>query len=123
MAKTADSDSAAVIGPILAAYAEHGKTVSLFRDQLLLALTSSDELMEHVHSIKTRIKDPGHLQEKLGRKLKECQEKGETFAITPEDLLTRVTDLAGVRILHLYTRQIRDIDAALRKIFEEQKYE
>jgi putative GTP pyrophosphokinase len=34
-----------------------------------------------------------------------------------------VNDLAGIRLLHLHTRQIRDIDTALREIFEEQLYE
>src|SRR5207248_7598149 len=48
---------------------------------------------------------------------------GRNLVIAPGNLLTTVTDLAGVRILHLCTRQIREIDAALRGIFEEQKYE
>src|SRR5438874_586932 len=105
MAQNPEAEHAALIEPILAAYAVQGRTVELFRDQFYLALTSSDELMRHVHSMKTRMKDPDHLREKLVRKMKECKEKGVEFAITPSDLLTRVTDLAGVRILHLYTRQ------------------
>ena len=41
----------------------------------------------------------------------------------PENLLTSINDLAGVRILHLHTRQIQRIDPLLREIFAEQKYE
>jgi ppGpp synthetase/RelA/SpoT-type nucleotidyltranferase len=118
-----DPERIALVEPILAAYAEQGRTVELFRDQFYLALTSSEELMKHVHSLKSRMKDTDHLREKLVRKIKECEEEGAEFSITPDDLLTKVNDLAGVRILHLYTRQIRDIDAALRNIFDEQKYE
>jgi putative GTP pyrophosphokinase len=114
---------AAIIRELLAAYEEHDGTVRLFRDQLSAALTSSTELAKHVHSMKTRIKDPVHLEEKLRRKMDACDQKGEEFSVTPENLLTSVTDLAGVRILHLYTRQIRDIDVALQGVFEEQKYE
>ncbi len=31
-------------------------------------------------------------------------------------------DLAGIRILHLYTRQIKEIDAALKAILAEHRY-
>jgi ppGpp synthetase/RelA/SpoT-type nucleotidyltranferase len=96
--------------------------VKLFQDQLYLALDSSVELQQHVHSMKARLKDTDHLREKLKRKIKACEEDGTTFDITPENLLMRINDLAGVRILHLYTRQIQDIDGALRRIFEEQTY-
>lgn len=98
-------------------------TVKLFRDQLYAALDSSVELAKHVHSMKTRLKDRGHLRDKLLHKINACEQKDEAFDITPDNLLTAVNDLAGVRILHLYTRQIRDIDAELRVIFEEQQYE
>jgi ppGpp synthetase/RelA/SpoT-type nucleotidyltranferase len=113
----------ALVAEVLQAYEANLGTVRLFRDQLYMALTSSDELAKHVHSMKTRLKDPEHLEDKLLRKMKECDDNEEAFSVTSENLLTRITDLAGVRILHLYTRQIRDIDRALRDIFEEQKYE
>jgi ppGpp synthetase/RelA/SpoT-type nucleotidyltranferase len=38
-------------------------------------------------------------------------------------LLVEINDLAGVRILHLHTRQIARIDPVLRKIFDEQQYD
>lgn len=56
-----------------------------------------------IHSIKTRLKDPDHLKDKLIRK----REKGAI--ITEENLFKEITDLIGVRILHLYQDQFRQI--------------
>lgn len=52
-----------------------------------------------IHSVKTRIKDPGHLKEKIIRKYKKGKE------VTKENLFTEITDLIGFRILHLYQDQ------------------
>src|SRR5262249_23259389 len=112
-----------VIASIVAAYDANYKTIETFRDQLWVALSSSDELAAHVHSMKTRLKGRDELEGKLRRKAEECEAAGTPFHVTPNNLLERVNDLAGVRLLHLYTRQIREIDAALREIFAEQKYE
>jgi ppGpp synthetase/RelA/SpoT-type nucleotidyltranferase len=115
--------NAEVIDPLLEAYAVNHNRVALFGSQLMMALESSSELQAHVHSMKTRLKDPGHLADKLGRKIAKCEATGDTFDITPDNLLAKINDLAGVRILHLYTRQVQQIDAALRSILVEQKYE
>jgi putative GTP pyrophosphokinase len=48
--------------------------------------------------------------------------KKKPFTITPDNLLRRVTDLAGIRILHLHTTQFSGIDHELRSIFDEQKF-
>jgi ppGpp synthetase/RelA/SpoT-type nucleotidyltranferase len=116
-------DDSDLVERLLSTYDASLDTVQLFLDQLLAALNNSKELDAHVHSIKTRIKDPEHLRDKLVRKMAACAAEGESFTVAPDNLLTAVNDLAGARILHLYTRQIRDIDAALRAIFAEQKYE
>ncbi len=108
---------------LLAAYDGNLELVTLFKDQVEAALTNSAKLMDHVHSMKSRLKERDHLREKLERKCAKCEESGDRFDVTPDNLLTKVTDLAGVRLLHLYTRQVRDIDRELRKIFEEQQYE
>ncbi|MDT7850178.1 RelA/SpoT domain-containing protein [Methylophilus sp. VKM B-3414] len=52
-----------------------------------------------IHTIKARLKDEDHLREKINRK---CS---EDMPITAENILTKITDLAGVRILHLYQDQ------------------
>lgn len=53
-----------------------------------------------VHSIKHRLKDESHLEKKLERK------SGGSSPITAENLFERITDLAGVRVLHLYQDQL-----------------
>jgi putative GTP pyrophosphokinase len=111
------------IASILEAYAAHRNTIELFQAQLVMALQSSTELQAHIHSMKTRLKDPAHLADKIDRKIRQCESDGRQIAVTPENLLVEINDLAGVRLLHLYTRQIEQIDAALRSIFSEQQYE
>jgi ppGpp synthetase/RelA/SpoT-type nucleotidyltranferase len=55
-----------------------------------------------IHSIKSRLKDINHLQEKLSRK--------ETDSpINESNFFERITDLSGVRILHLYQDQFPQI--------------
>lgn len=56
-----------------------------------------------VHSIKARLKDPEHLRDKLERKF----EKGTV--VTEDSLFCEITDLAGVRVLHLYQDQFQSI--------------
>lgn len=49
-----------------------------------------------VHSYRSRIKNRDHLAEKIRRK------NAEGRAINAENILWQITDLAGVRILHLF---------------------
>lgn len=56
-----------------------------------------------VHSVKSRLKDREHLREKIRRK------RDEGVEITSADLFERITDLAGVRVLHLHQDQFREI--------------
>jgi ppGpp synthetase/RelA/SpoT-type nucleotidyltranferase len=99
------------------------RLVATFGEQVLASLNQSIELGRLVHTIKTRIKDPSHLRDKLIRQMLRAQNKHEELGITKENILTRINDLAGIRLLHLHTRQISDIDPILRAIFEEQRYE
>ena len=112
-----------LIASLLATYKVHRPQIELFHDQLLAALKSSSALNETIHSIRSRLKDSRHLRDKLGRKMRQCKQEGRKFEITPENLLVKVNDLVGVRLLHLYTRQITVIDTALRELFREGKYD
>lgn len=66
-----------------------------------------------VHSVKSRLKDPDHLEEKLIRKQ---NEKG--IEITVENLFSEVTDLIGIRVLHLYFDQFGVIHNEIMKQIE-----
>ena len=56
-----------------------------------------------VHSVKKRIKDDESLRKKIQRK------SSTQDPITPENVFTRITDIAGVRVLHLYQAQFAQI--------------
>lgn len=62
-----------------------------------------------IHSIKSRFKDPAHLENKLIRK----REAG--VQIDTANLFTEITDFLGVRILHLYQDQFTQIHEAIQK--------
>ena len=61
-----------------------------------------------VHSYKSRLKDRGHLEQKIERKRSAGRE------LTVENLFYQITDLAGVRILHLFQGDFEKIDAVIR---------
>lgn len=68
-----------------------------------------------IHSIKSRIKDPEHLRDKLQRKI-QCGRK-----ITIDNFRNQVTDLIGVRILYLYQDQFEIIHSEIMKQINERK--
>jgi putative GTP pyrophosphokinase len=68
------------------------------------------------------MKDPDHLEDKLKRKLRECKERGKSFPITTSNLFVKIHDLAGLRILHLYTQQVDGITRGLKELFDEESY-
>nr|WP_305119311.1 RelA/SpoT domain-containing protein [Tahibacter harae] len=61
-----------------------------------------------IHSVKSRLKDSGHLKEKIRR-------KWQDGAITKDTLFSRITDLAGVRVIHLYSQQFPSIHRAIHQ--------
>jgi ppGpp synthetase/RelA/SpoT-type nucleotidyltranferase len=65
-----------------------------------------------VHSVKSRMKDLQHLREKIQRK------SSTEVPITPENIFDRITDLAGVRVLHLYQAQFSQIHRAITQQLE-----
>lgn len=119
---TTDEDDQ-LVDTLMAAYDQHRRQIGLFRDQLVPAIMTADKLIPHIHSVRSRLKDPGHLRDKLHRKLRAARAEGLSVDLSPETLLVRINDLVGIRILHLHTRQIQHIDPVLREIFDEGKYE
>lgn len=81
------------------------------RDFFELEPPFNDKTTSVIHSLKYRIKDSDHLRDKLHRK----QNEGRT--ITSESLFNEITDLAGVRVLHLYQDQFSVIhDKIIEKV-------
>jgi putative GTP pyrophosphokinase len=66
-----------------------------------------------IHSIKSRLKDPHHLRDKIIRKQK------EGVFVTTENLFSTINDLIGVRVLHLYQDQFPLIHSELLSFIKE----
>lgn len=104
-------DKTESIAAALAAYQEKSHELSLFMEGVGKWFLTHPKLhcldLPIVHSVKMRLKDPGHLKEKLERKW------NDDAPIGPENVLERITDLAGVRVLHIYQDQFRKIHAEI----------
>jgi ppGpp synthetase/RelA/SpoT-type nucleotidyltranferase len=60
-----------------------------------------------IHSVKMRLKDVDHLRRKLDKKW------SNDAPIGPENLCDRITDLAGVRVLHIHQDQFLKIHSEI----------
>lgn len=98
---------------VLARYDDMRHDLQTFMNGVLQYLGEHPQLRrsgkEIVHSYKSRLKDREHLREKLARK------RADGKPIVAETLFSDVTDLAGVRIMHLFQEHFGDIDAVIRK--------
>jgi putative GTP pyrophosphokinase len=103
-------------------YAANRHLYEVMLTQLASAIHGSQELMQHVHSTRSRVKDETHLRDKLIRKMQLATTRHRNFTITEKNLFSRITDLAGFRILHLHMRQMEEIDLALRGVLTEYRY-
>lgn len=111
------------IGALVQHFSENRATFESLLEQLISSLRGDHILSEHVHSLKWRVKDYDHLKDKLERKAIEAKAENKDFEITTSNLFEKINDLAGCRILHLYTKQFGTIHECLTRIFEEYKYE
>jgi len=97
-----------------------------FSQSLMGHLASHPDLSELIHFIKWRVKDEGSLREKLKRKTLEEKHKPKdqrNAFIDEFNLFEKVVDLAGVRILHLHTEQMRRIHELIIEVIHEHQYQ
>ena len=74
---------------------------------------------ENVHSVKSRIKDPERLIEKIIRKTDDRKDKnGEDFNFTVDNYKNEITDLIGIRVLHIFKDQWKDIHDFITKTWK-----
>lgn len=88
----------------------------LLHDKLLSYIRRDPILKNLVHSYKSRFKDLDHLKSKIERKNIEdslLPEEDQQGPITKENIKDRITDICGIRILHLYIGQFEGIHKAL----------
>ena len=63
-----------------------------------------------VHSVKSRIKEPDRLIEKIVRKTEDRKLKyGDDFQFTLDNYKNEINDLIGIRVIHIFKDQWRDI--------------
>lgn len=104
-------------------YIANRDVLGTFLDSLRNQVQSWKTLKPHIHSLKIRLKDPDHLRDKLERKMREYKTKKKPFPITTKNLFVKINDLAGLRILHLYTQQVEEIAKSLKELFDEESYD
>lgn len=112
-----------LIKELVAHYKNNRDVLETFLNSLRGQVQNWKTLKPHIHSLKARLKDPDHLQDKLERKMREYKAKSKRFPITTKNLFVKVNDLAGLRILHLYTQQVEDIVLGLQELFDEESYD
>jgi ppGpp synthetase/RelA/SpoT-type nucleotidyltranferase len=113
----------ALIAELVDHYKENQQKLRTFLlAQVSPVLLNSVALGGHVHSFKWRLKDPERLRDKLQREMIEAKREHRKFPVTRENLFVKINDLVGIRILHLYTRQMESIDKALRDLLKEGRF-
>jgi putative GTP pyrophosphokinase len=110
------------IGELVEYYTENQDRFSQFLEQLRGLFLGERSLTMLAHSFKWRLKTPKSLRRKLIEKLEKSKRSRKAFLIVRENLFWRINDLVGVRILHLHTRQLKEIDEAVKRLFSEQRY-
>ena len=79
-----------------------------------------------VHSVRYRIKEKKHLLDKISRKNSFDKSKDVDYqngVINENNFMERITDLAGVRVLHLHQKQFIQIhNAIMGKVDDEEFY-
>jgi ppGpp synthetase/RelA/SpoT-type nucleotidyltranferase len=88
-----------------------------------LNLSENAVLAKLIHSSKFRTKDLDKLRGKLLRFALRAKKEKKAFAITPANLFKQINDLAGVRLLHLHTKQMVLIHPTILAVLAEHKYE
>lgn len=71
-----------------------------------------------VHSVKTRVKDPEHLIEKIIRKVGDRREKyGKEFNFTVDNYKNEITDLLGIRVIHIFKEDWEEIHSFITRMW------
>jgi len=122
MAKKLKNSYVKLLDDIVDAYRQEQHNFELIAEQICSSVLKNPKLRQLVHSVKYRTKDPDHLRDKLERYYQKAVTDGKSFNITPENVFEHVTDLAGVRILHLHLSQFPQIDSILRDILVDLNY-
>lgn len=93
--------------PLVEKYKSDYQDFDLLRRHIVDFFSLHPKAAPFVHSVRSRLKDPDHLKEKIARKWK------AEDVISVENLYTKITDFAGVRVLLLHQKQFDGIKEAI----------
>ncbi|MEZ8502434.1 RelA/SpoT domain-containing protein [Vibrio splendidus] len=94
-------------------------------DKIISLITRDPIFKTYVHSYKSRFKDKEHLIQKVERKNAEDlalpmeERKGP---ITADNIKQRITDISGIRIMHLYQGQFEHIHNKIMQLVEDGEF-
>lgn len=72
-----------------------------------------------IHSVKSRIKEPDRLIEKIIRKTEDRREKyGNDFEFTVDNYKDEINDLIGIRVIHIFKDQWQEIHEYIIKTWK-----
>lgn len=95
---------------ILGVIEENRHGIDMFRQNVAYFFDKHPRLNSNppiIHSVKSRLKDSQHIRNKIIRKY------DPKDPITQDNVFERITDIAGVRVLHLYQEQFTQIHKAI----------
>lgn len=102
-------DDSARVESCIRLFEDNRTEISYFADNVKNWLEKCDSLHDtgsaDIYSVKSRLKDVGHLRKKLERKPD----------VNPDNFFARINDLAGVRVLHLWPSQFNAINVHIQK--------
>jgi GTP pyrophosphokinase len=110
------------IDAVVAYYESKRNLFESFAKSVVLAIEQHRDLPKYTHFLKYRTKDPDHLRNKLIRKALDGKRRGKPTVFDESNLFRKITDLAGVRVIHLHTEQMKQIHAHLMDVISEQQY-
>ncbi|MGS0694825.1 hypothetical protein [Shewanella sp. 0m-4] len=101
------------VNKIIATYEDEKHYFERFMNGVVDTFKLEPKLNEYgnpiIYTIKSRLKDPDHLRDKISRKW------DDEDPLTPDNVFERITDLAGVRVLHLYQDQFKILHKHIQK--------
>ncbi len=102
--------NARLVDDILELIKDNIHNFDLFRDSVESFFRKHPKLISSplvVHSVRSRLKELTHIKDKLTRKI----ENGDDINTT--NFYDKITDIAGVRVLHLYQEQFNIINSCI----------
>ena len=99
-------------------YEDYSKYIESYQTQADL-IANILRRHKNVHSVKSRVKDGEHLIEKVIRKTENRRKKyGKDFKFTVDNYKKEITDLVGIRVIHIFKEDWEEIHNFITKMWD-----